>query len=317
METKKTKSELFTLLTLGSVVVLFLMYLTDNASFFWLELWFLLEVLIITTFTRTTNLIQGLRVYCLGAFISFGLILLLNLVFKITGTADSTIRNVAIATGEEFFKLLPVILVAIFIFKRKDKILLNLSDYLFLGAFSGSGFSMLEKYLWGDVYFPFTYGPHVGDFYLFSDALGITVSGEPFGYVGHAAATAFVAMGLGLGLYLKNTRKKFELWWAIPAACFAWITIEHILYNAYYDSGSEILLYLGGGQLTPWLCLAMLGVGLFIDFSNLVPEVKDKKVKKGIVANLKKIKDIKSFFRFFRLIRFTNLHILYRKFHGH
>ena len=289
---------------------MFLLYFTNSPEWFWIELWFMLEILVLTALTRTTSFVFSLSTFAQGLILGFGATYLLDLVLNIdTGTA---MRSTIMPIAEEIFKLLPLFAAMWFIFRQKKTIMMNLSDYLLLGVMGGAGFGMLEKYLWGDPYFPFTYGPHIGDTYFFSDALGITVDGAAFGYIGHAAATGFIAMGIGLGIYLKTVRKH-SLWWALPLATFAWVTLEHILSNLYYATGSSALHLMGGGQLTPYLFLILMVVILVIDRRNTKEVLKKPHLKKRLENAAKKIKDLSSLKKFLDELRLINLLGYYNK----
>jgi RsiW-degrading membrane proteinase PrsW (M82 family) len=140
--------------------------------------------------------------------------------------------------------------------KRRGR-LPNPSDWLLLGGMAGAGFDIVEKLFYTNN-FQFTYGPHVGRFYLFTDALGISLGRDGWtGFIGHGAATALVAMGIGLGLHLKRSRVAGTTawWWAVPAAAFAWVTYEHALWNL--RLASSLAVALTPAPITPWLFIAL------------------------------------------------------------
>lgn len=259
------KSEL---LPLASLAILLVLYLVHDTSYVWIEMWFLIEILVITWWTRNLPLKAAIPLYSQGLVISFGGTVLLGSMFSVVNLYEvNSVRGALIMpVVEEVLKLAPM-LFALWVVKTKNRIMeYSASDYLFMGVVAASAFSLVEKYMWDGITFPFTYGPHIGSLYFFPDALGVYASdGSEFGYIGHAAATGIAAMGIGIGMYLK--KKGFGLWWALPLATFAWVTIEHILLNMYYANGSEALAAIGGGQLTPWLFIALLAGTLYIDFS--------------------------------------------------
>jgi hypothetical protein len=84
------------------------------------------------------------------------------------------------------------------------------------------------------------------------------------GYVGHAAATGFIAAGYGVGRALQ--RRLGTRWWMVPAGCAVWILIEHAFVNLYVNAGSSFALVLGNGRLTPWLFVALAVALVTIDF---------------------------------------------------
>jgi hypothetical protein len=161
-------------------------------------------------------------------------------------------RGFIVAGTGEAIKLVPVALVAYLVYKRR-KAFINPSDFLWLGVLSGAAFGMVEKTFWQGIYFPFTYGPHIGRFYFFPTALGIYASGGQLGYIGHSAATGLLGLALGWGIYFrrKTDSSVGKLWWLFPVIVYAWVVLEHALNNAHYAGASHFLHVLGGGQLTP------------------------------------------------------------------
>jgi hypothetical protein len=164
---------------------------------------------------------------------------------------------------------------------------------------------MLEKYFWDNVYFPFTYGPHFGSAYLFSDALGVYASGEPFGYVGHAASTVFVALGLGLTYKFLQSKKPF---WPLPILLtFIWIGIEHIILNYYYTPRGEAFMAFSGGQWTPWIILVALLTAVIFELIKTTTLLKqNSKVSKKLQSALKHTKDLPTLIRACSTLRAVN-----------
>lgn len=261
----KTQWSTATYLAVGGGVLALLYFLIVSPEFNRKELWFMIEIAVLTVVTRTVSLRFGLGMYAQGIALSAILTLLFYGLLNQFELNTEWSGQLIMAVLEEVFKFLPVLLAAWLVYKNR-KLQFTISDWLLLSVFTAAGFSMVEKSFWEGVYFPFTYGPHVGGVYFFSDALGITVNGENFGYIGHAAASGFIGMAFGIGLYLKKQAKQW--WWAVPSGAFVWICLEHVLNNKYYFDGSEALLGLGGGQLTPWLFIIMMIIGLVIDYKN-------------------------------------------------
>jgi RsiW-degrading membrane proteinase PrsW (M82 family) len=161
-------------------------------------------------------------------------------------------KGLIVPVLEETMKILPVVAVAALVARRAPRTL-NPSDWLLVGGMSGAGFDIVEKLFYTNN-FQFTYGPHIGRFYLFTDALGISLGrGDSWtGFIGHGAATAFVAMGIGLGLHLKRSKSPIaQWWWAVPLVAFAWVTYEHALWNL--RLASSLAVALTPAPLTPWL----------------------------------------------------------------
>lgn len=266
-------------------LIVLLLFWTHNAEYFWIEATLMIEILVLTFFTRTVSTRYALSLFCQGIFISAGLMLLIwNVAYKIGIDTDSlTWSGRVVPLLEETLKILPVF-VGVAVVWRARRFLLNMSDWLVMAVMAGAGFSILEKYFWRNVYFDFTYGPHLGSWYFFPDALGIFVEGEKFGYVGHAAAAGLVALGIGLGLYIKESRYAAnKFWWIVPTVFFAWATIEHMMYNSYYINESTALLRLGGGQITPWLFILTMLFVLGLDVSLMVKLLKnDRAVSLGL-----------------------------------
>ena len=255
-----------TLLTLVGTVFLFLLFFFKNPSFIWTDTIFLLEILVLTLFTRTVSIRYGFSLFGQGVFLSAIFSMIIWWVLGILNLHDTVGGESLMAIFEELLKFAPVALAAFFL-ARNRKIHLNLSDFLFLSVMCAIGFSLFEKTFWQGVSFPFTYGPHIGNWYFFSDALGIYVGGEKFGYIGHAAATGLIGMGVGLGLLFRTQKRA---WWLLfPLFAFLWVTMEHILSNLYYLNGTDTLLALGGGMLTPWIFLGFLIAVLLLDRRHL------------------------------------------------
>lgn len=255
-----------TFLLLLGIGILFFTFFLRSPSYIWIDLWFMLEIFVLTFFTRTISLRYGLGIFSQGVFISGLLTLIFYQFLSLLHIQDTAGGEVFAVIFEEVIKFAPVALASFWFWKR-EKLFFNGSDFLFLSAMCAAGFSLFEKSFWQGVVFPFTYGPHIRDLYFFSDALGIYVQGEPFGYIGHAAATGLIGMGVGLGFFYRA--KKKALWWLLPAFAFGWVTLEHLLSNLYYVTGTEALLSFGGGMLTPWIFLLFLVFVLYKDVKNL------------------------------------------------
>jgi len=84
-------------------------------------------------------------------------------------------------------------------------------------------------------------------------------------------------MSLGLALYGLRVKPAAKWWWALPAAVFGWIVLEHGLANLYVDTGLRMLLALGGGRVTPWLFLAGVAGALAIDARRAAATLKRSK----------------------------------------
>lgn len=261
--TKLSAREVVGLIGVGITLLLFWKH---SSEYFWIETIFLLEILAVTWFTRSIGVRYALAVFSQGVLMCFLMILLWNIFYMLGFEMDSaTWSGVIIPMIEEILKVAPAVLAAWWLYKKKGTIL-NISDWVTLTAMGGIGFSILEKYFWDNVTFPFTYGPHLGSWYLFPDALGVYIGGEAAGYIGHGAAAGLIGLGIGLGLYVKHkVNGATAWWWALPGTTVVWVVAEHMFNNMYYINGSETILTMGGGQLTPWLFILLLIVGLVIE----------------------------------------------------
>ncbi len=270
--TKLSAREMIALIGVGITLLLFWQH---HSNYFWIEFSFLVEILVVTLFTRTITVRYALAIFSQGILMCFMMILLWNTLYAVGFNMDSAVwSGVMIPVIEELLKITPAVLAAWWLYKKRNQ-LLNISDWLTLTAMGGTGFSILEKYFWDNVQFAFTYGPHLGSWYFFPDALGIYINNQAAGYIGHGAGSGLIGLGIGLGIYLKyKVNEAATWWWAIPGTALAWITLEHILNNIYYANGSNAILSLGGGQLTPWLFIIVLVVALIIEIKESQTFVK-------------------------------------------
>ncbi len=277
------------------IIYIFVKYLSGNVEGFWIEAWFMLEILVLTMITRTVSAKYGLFIYTQGLVIGAGFTLIMGSLINAIGLniSEGFFGGILMPTIEEIAKFLPVLIAAYLTIKR-NKSIFNISDFLLLSVMSGAGFSMLEKYFWEGINFSFTYGPHLGDLYFFSDALGVNMGGETVGYIGHAAATGFAGMGLGLGFYAKKRFASAKAWWWIlPLVTFGWVTLEHIIYNFRHDMAA---FWFKGMTITPWLFIILLVVTLVIEgqaLQNLfkkIPSIKKQTLSsvQDTAADLKK-----------------------------
>lgn len=227
------------------------------------ELTFAALILVATLTTRSMAAGSGLSAFGLGG----GLVVLLvigagHLVTRAgLDTSEGIVNWGLIPVLEEALKLSAAGAVAL-LHMRRQKLSPNPSDLLMLGCLAGAGFALAENSLLvqngpgvaSDM--AWQYGPHVSGWYL------VPAWGSA-GYVGHAAATGFITGGYGLGLSLR--RRLGVAWWAVPAACAAWIVLEHLLTNLYVGTGSRVALVLGNGRLTPWLFVLLAIVIVALD----------------------------------------------------
>ncbi len=217
----------------------------------WLELQFLGLVIGATLATRSMGARYALSSLALGLGVTTTLIV--GAGHAATAVGVDTTQGIGnwgvIPLMEEAVKLTPVLVIA-WLYARRRRFEPNPSDLLVLGCAAGAGFAIVENYQLvlnggGNARdMARQYGPHIGPIYL------VPAWGSA-GYVGHAAATGFVAAGWGLGVEM---RARAKAWWpSLPAVCAAWIVVEHMLVNLYIGTGADAALLLGNGRLTPWL----------------------------------------------------------------
>lgn len=234
--------------------------LLDGRRFFLDEAQYLVEILLVTFVTRSVGARLGLSALAWGMGLVAPLTVGIGAALAAVGLdmRDGSGNGLIVPLVEESLKLLPIGIVAAIAGRWKPR-LLNPSDLLLLGSMSGAGFSLVESAYFDGVRTGERYGPHLAGINLLPTAWGEA------GYIGHAAATGFIALGLGLALYAMRRRPTARWWWALPVAVFGWITLEHSLANLYMNTGSSGLLALGGGRVTPWLLLAGIAAAIVVD----------------------------------------------------
>lgn len=246
--------------------------LLDGRRFFFDDAQYLIEILLVTFVTRSVGLRSGWSAlaWCIGFVapltVGIGTALAAAGLEMTAGVGN----GVVVPIVEELVKLLPVVIVAAIAGRWKPG-LLNLSDLLLLGSMSGAGFSMVESSYFDAVRVGVRYGPHAGGINLLPAAWGQA------GYVGHAAATGLIALSFGLAACAARTKPMARWRWALPVTVFGWITLEHGLSNLYVNTGSRMLLALGGGRVTPWLFLAGVAIALTLDARNAAATFKRSK----------------------------------------
>lgn len=103
----------------------------DEPGYSWVELQFVLFVLLLSTATRTISLRYAIAMFATGVSIATGITLLIGNLLDASGYNMSGvgIRAVTLPVVEELTKLLPV-LVAVVIIRRRTRVLPNPSDLL-------------------------------------------------------------------------------------------------------------------------------------------------------------------------------------------
>lgn len=229
------------------------------------ELQFVLTIVVVTVMTRSMS--SGAGIGALAHGLSTVVMLAVGAGYLMTRAGLDLSGGITnwglIPLIEEALKLAPVAFAAV-MYRRRARLLPNPSDLLVLGCAAGAGFALSENVaLWqnggGAIASDMArqYGPNLGGVYLVPGAWGAA------GYIGHAAATGFIAGGYGLGRALQPHLR--TRWWIVPAVCAGWILIEHMFVNLYVNSGASIALIFGNGAITPWLFVAMAAAIVALD----------------------------------------------------
>lgn len=254
----------------------------EAPSIWWREIQFILTILLLTAWTRTTTWHVAADGLGVGIGLAVPLMIAVGWLFRWAGieVAESAAGWMFVPVIEEVVKLLPVLLLA----RAHSKHLrpFNPSDWLVAGCAAGAGFALIENVelivnnSGGSVLRDMArqYGPHIGSFYPIPGAWGIV------GFIGHAAATGIAAAGIGLSLAIKRSgpaqrvaplawmRQLPAPWWAAAASCFGWVVAEHTLANLSVHTESAAGQILGNGRLTPWLALPLFALVIAIDFAH-------------------------------------------------
>ncbi len=243
-----------------------------GTDWFRLEGILILEALLITWLTRSIPTMRALQFFSRGIWLCMGITLLLGqgLYWHVFGIDPKLwwMSGIYIPILEEAVKVLPVVL-AIWWGWRRTRTRFTGSDIVVMALLCGAGFDIVEKMFYpvGVKAYDFVYGPAFGGFHFFQDALGVSMGRHgSMGFIGHAAAAGFTALGIALGEHIK--RLKFARgnywWWVLPLLCFSWVVLEHGLYNL-RQQARDYLDYIGRGQWTPWIFVVLLAIVILVD----------------------------------------------------
>jgi hypothetical protein len=224
--------------------------------------YFLILLLVLTTFNRTVPLRWVLSCFVLGATVVPLPTLLVSAVFAALLGEDSPLfYSVAVPILEEAFKIIPL-LVLLILPRWRYRWTASASDLLILGAALGAGFDFYETTLnsfasgWSagtildmhDIL-------HLGPIYPFPNLEVKTFGGIGFArtsgflaaFIGHGGATAFIALVIGwvrlLGAWLKG--KLGIVWlvlWIVPLIVWGWMVFDHGMFNYTIDTADLPLL---------------------------------------------------------------------------
>jgi RsiW-degrading membrane proteinase PrsW (M82 family) len=201
--------------------------------------YFLLAILVVTSLNRTISLGWVLMFFIYGTtavpFVSLILTWPIDLVFD----TDSIFGGaILVPVLEEILKVAPLVLL---LFRKQWRFRWTLGaiDLMVLGAAIGAGFTFFEDTLLGFASTGFLRAgageyimrsheatPHFGPIYLFPS---MDVGTANTAFIGHAAATAFVGLAIGLARLLGLRLRKGG--WVLPAAALLWVTVDHAMFN--------------------------------------------------------------------------------------
>jgi hypothetical protein len=258
------------------VILTVIFWKQTSPSIYW-QIFFMLEFLLITMFTRTFSLSRVFGFFLIGAGLGPLMALILSYPIQlIFGSHNSLTRDIFVPIIEELVKPLPLIAM-IFWPHSRLRHAGSLSDFLISGAALGGGFNFAEDLLRGwdwNKMLASRGGPHIGFVYLFptmdvQTGYGRDVPMFPNAYLGHGAATVLICLCLGLMILNWKSRARLLLI-PLPLLAWLWVTWDHIFFNL--SSGGALKgvqdmlsLILGlHGQIAPWglFLLTILTVGL-------------------------------------------------------
>lgn len=226
--------------------------------------YFMLCLLVFTTFNRTVPLRWVLSCFILGATVVPLATLLTNGLFTVVlDVEDAFFYSVIVPLLEETLKVAPLLTLLI-LSRWRYRWTVGATDLLILGAAFGSGFGFYEDVLRGFTSTGFsaatllaghTATPHLGPFYLFPN-MDIRVwsgigfnrsSGTAAAFIGHGGSTAFIGLTIGLVRILGARLKKriggfWLLLWIIPLIVWGWMVFDHGMFNYAEDTAALPIL---------------------------------------------------------------------------
>jgi RsiW-degrading membrane proteinase PrsW (M82 family) len=188
------------------------------------------------------------------------------------GTIDLQAPLIAPIT-EELFKLLPVVLILIFLMRYKRYRLLSPIDFALLGMASGAGFDIFENLcrIYNDYYdvvglYRSPVNEPIPAFltYLFPSMIRSEYLGNPMVWVGHSGTTGAISLAAGYCIFMKRMRLLF-----LPIATYIISVFDHSMWNWYQPYPVQfwakilpsLTIY---GRLLPFLFLAGILVGAYL-----------------------------------------------------
>jgi RsiW-degrading membrane proteinase PrsW (M82 family) len=190
---------------------------SSGTAALWASLYFLTEMVVITSATRTITLDLVAAVYCLGGAM-MGVMWLISLVFtSFVPSPDAVSRQFFVPIMEESLKLAPVVFI---LWRHRASRLwtMGASDILLMGAASGAGFQLVDE-----AYIRVALGPlRTLEWFPLTRINGATLT------VGLGTWTALAGATLGLALLWRPRRPIFQL---LAGGGLLWSIIDHSHHN--------------------------------------------------------------------------------------
>lgn len=190
---------------------------TSGLAALWASLFFLTEILVITSATRTITLDRVASFYCMGGAMMAVMWLVAYAFTRYEPNVDAVSRQFFVPTMEELLKLAPVA----FILWRQRKARLwttGASDVLLMAAASGAGFGLVEE-----AYIRHALGtPHALDWLPITRINGVTLT------AGHGIWTSLAGATLGLALLWRPRR---PIAYLLGGGGVLWSIFDHSHHN--------------------------------------------------------------------------------------
>jgi RsiW-degrading membrane proteinase PrsW (M82 family) len=247
---------------------------------------FVIELVVITSATRTVSLNRVAALYCCGGTM-MGVVWLISTVFtSFIPSPDAVSRQFFVPFIEESLKLAPVVYL-LWRGRRSRSWTMGASDIMVLAAASGGGFGLVEE-----AYFHLHYGPTRA-----LDWLQLTRINGPTLTFGHSTWSALAGATLGLAL-LWRPRKPLN--YLLAWSGLLWSILDHSHHNYAIDrtgvSVDLLNIVAGYGWISLYLfvpaVIAVLASDLYVVRGTLPasPELK--------IPRIRGLEDVKRVWRF-------------------
>jgi len=185
------------------------------------SLFFIVELIVVTSATRTIRLGLVARTYCLGGAMMSVMWLVSYVFTSFVPDPDAVSRQFFVPFLEEFLKLAPV-LFFLWRGRKSSSWTMSASDVMLLGAASGAGFGLVEE-----AYFHQAVGPTLAlDWFPLTRINGVTLT------VGHSTWTALAAATLGFALVWRPRR---PILYFLAMSGILWSFLDHSHHNYAID----------------------------------------------------------------------------------